>query len=179
MGEQDMEPAKRRRGTLEGGESSIYADVPKAVLEEGSWTAAYFRGLVRGALRKIYFRWPGKKIAFDRVRVEVPGTTKSGKPTKRPGVWYKCQQCGVLGKAQVGKTNPKGYKRMWCDHIEPVVPLDRYPDWREYIERLFCDPDNFEILCDDCHHVKSQAERQIRRENARREKAAKEPPAGD
>jgi hypothetical protein len=87
--------------------------------------------------------------------------------------------CGVLGKAQVSKKNPKGYIRMWVDHVIPVVPLDRYPDWNEYINRLFCDTDNFEVLCDDCHHSKSQAERQIRRENARREKSSKTPPVGD
>jgi hypothetical protein len=68
---------------------------------------------------------------------------------------------------------------MWVDHKDPVVPLDRYPDWNEYVNRLFCDTDNFEVLCDDCHHMKSQAERQVRRENVRRQKTPKTPPAGD
>lgn len=103
---------KQQESGSENTTQSRPADVPEAVLAEGSWSSSYFRGLVRGALRRIYMRWPGRKIALDRVRVEVPGTTKSGEPTKRPGVWYKCQQCGVLGKAQVGKKNPKGYIRM-------------------------------------------------------------------
>lgn len=162
-----------------GSENIIPADIPKAVLEEGGWTPAKFRALVRGALRQIYFRWGGRKVAFDRVRVEVPGVTSKGKPTKRPGIWYKCENCGVLGKSQVSKANPKGYIRMWIDHREPVVPLDRYPDWNEYVNRLFCSPDNFEVLCQTCHADKSQAERQMRRENVRRTKAPKESPTGD
>jgi len=171
MGEQPLGEPKRRRGVDPSSEPGLPADIPQAILEEGSWTAAYFRGLVRGALRRIYFRWPGRQVALKRMRVEVPGTTSKGKPTKRPGVWYKCESCGALGKAQVAKGNPKGQVRIWVDHKDPVVPLDRYPDWNEYVNRLFCDVDNFEVLCDDCHHMKSQAERQIRKENAKSQKA--------
>jgi hypothetical protein len=179
MGEQPLGKPKGRRRPDPSSEAGVPADVPQAIVDEGSWTGSYFRGLVRGALRRIYFRWPGRKVALDRVRVETFGVTKSGEPTKRPAVWYRCETCGTLGKAQVAKGNPKGQVRVWVDHKDPVVPLDRYPDWNEYVNRLFCSPDNFEILCDDCHHMKSQAERQIRKDNVRRQKTPQDPPDGD
>jgi hypothetical protein len=109
------------------------------------------------------------------VRQEVPGTTKKGEPTKKPAIWYKCEQCGVLGKAQVPKANPKGYVRVWVDHKDPVVPLDRYPDWKEYIDRLFCSPDNFEVLCQSCHDDKSRAENEMRRQWRKNAKPQKTP----
>lgn len=121
--------------------------------------------MIRGALRRIYFRYPGRLIALNRVRVEQPQYTTKGVLGKRPGVFYRCEQCGVLGKSQVGKKNPKGHIRVWVDHKDPVVPLDRYPNWDEFINRLFCSADNFEILCSDCHQTKSKAENAERRKN--------------
>lgn len=140
-------------------------DIPAAIEEEGSWTQAYFRGLVRGALRGIFFRWRGRKTALDRFRVSVPGTKKDGSPTKKDGIWYKCAECGILGKAQVSKKNPKGHVRIFLDHLSPVVPLDRYPDWQEYIGNLFCNPENLQALCSVCHKNKSVSENAQRRAN--------------
>ena len=167
MDEQPMEKPEGRSGSSTRSESSIRAaaDVPAAIFDEGSWTHSYFRGLVRGALRGIYFRWPGRKAALDRFRVSVPNVKKDGSPAKRDGIWYKCVKCEILGKAQVSKGNKKGHVRIWLDHIDPVVPLDRYPDWREYIDRLFCAPDNLEALCDNCHKEKSVSENAQRRAN--------------
>jgi hypothetical protein len=102
---------------------------------------------------------------MDAARVEVQNFKKDGSPAKKPGVWYRCMKCGTLGKEVVSKANKNGHIRIWLDHKEPVVPLDRYPDWREYIERLFCDPNNFEVLCDICHKDKSMAENMIRKAN--------------
>jgi 5-methylcytosine-specific restriction endonuclease McrA len=140
-------------------------DIPAAIEEDGSWTQSYFRGLVRGALRGIFFRWKGRKTALDRYRVSVPGTKKDGSPTKKDGIWYKCANCEILGKAQVSKTNPKGHVRIFLDHVTPVVPLDRYPDWREYIDNLFCSPENLQALCSVCHKEKSISENAQRRAN--------------
>lgn len=165
-----------------GMEHSIGHNIPQGVLEDGSWTPAYFTGLIRGALRRIYFRFPGRKASFDRVRVEIPGVTKGGLPKKRPEVWYRCELCGALGKAQVSKANPKGHLRMWLDHDPPLVPVDREIGWSEYVERLFCTSDKARVLCDVCHKSATQiqnAERRAWRANVRREKAAKGTPARD
>jgi hypothetical protein len=125
-------------------------------------------------LRGISFRWPGRKIAMNKVRVEKAELTSKGLPKKKPSVWYKCEHCGVLGKPAKNKA---GHPRMWVDHKDPVVPLDRYPSWSEYVERLFCSPNNFEVLCDDCHYIKSQAERSERRRNLGWKKTNLAPPS--
>lgn len=58
------------------------------------------------------------------------------------------------------------------DHIEPVVPLEGFsPDgsiflgynWSEYLERMFCEADGFQVLCEPCHKIKSNNENQERR----------------
>lgn len=146
-------------------------DIPQGVIEDDSWSEAYFRGLIRGALRRIYFRFPGRKASFDRVRVEIPGVTKGGLPKKRPEVWYKCELCGSLGKAQVSKTNPKGHLRMWLDHDPPLVPVDREIGWSEYVERLFCTSDKARVLCDVCHKACTQIQNAERREWRKRTRA--------
>jgi 5-methylcytosine-specific restriction endonuclease McrA len=59
------------------------------------------------------------------------------------------------------------------DHIKPVVSTDgEKNDMNMYIETLFCEPENIQILCKPCHQAKSQTENEIRKEN--RKKKAKE-----
>jgi 5-methylcytosine-specific restriction endonuclease McrA len=46
------------------------------------------------------------------------------------------------------------------DHILPAVdPLIGFVSWDEFINRLFCPASNLQILCKDCHQVKTKAER--------------------
>lgn len=41
------------------------------------------------------------------------------------------------------------------DHIEEVV-LDKFTTWDEFIERLFCNSDNLQVLCIPCHKKKTK-----------------------
>lgn len=53
---------------------------------------------------------------------------------------YRCAKCKILtSKPQV-------------DHISPV---GKFLDWNMYIERLFCPIENLQVLCWDCHKVKT------------------------
>ena len=167
-GKQPMDKPKRPRRAPASNPAGIFPDIPVGITESSAWTYSYFRGLIRGALRRIYFRWPGRIAALARVRVEVPAVTAKGIPKKRPEVWYKCEMCSALGKAQVSKKNPKGYLRVWVDHDPPLVPLDRpYLPWSEYVERLFCTADKLRILCDNCHYTVTQEQNAQRREYRR------------
>lgn len=84
---------------------------------------------------------------------------------------YVCQKC--FNKF------PNKYVRV--DHKVPVVdPIIGFPmtpegmeDWSVYIPRLFCDVDNLELLCEDCHNLKSGIEQEIRKLN--RKPRAKSP----
>ena len=123
------------------------------------WTEAWFINLVRGQLREAFHRWPVRLSVLERVKVVEETITRSGRPSKRPTVWYVCEQCGAKCKATVAKGNPKNYVRIWVDHIDPVVPVDKVIGFDEYINRLFCKPENLQALCDTCHKAKSAKEK--------------------
>ena len=50
------------------------------------------------------------------------------------------------------------------DHIDPVVPLAGFDSWDNVIERMFCEVDGLQLLCDDCHKTKTTEERLLRAE---------------
>ena len=61
---------------------------------------------------------------------------------------YKCAQC----------KNNFDRQHVKVDHIKPVV-IKKFWGWTEYIERLFCTELNLQVLCQNCHNVKSKRER--------------------
>lgn len=112
------------------------------------WTEARYRGFIRAFLRKASLRWGPKNEVKKAARV-------------RKGV-YICNRC----KEEVTYTKLEGDKRIanvFVDHIIPVVdPVKGFTTWDEYIERLFCEADNLQVLCKDCHDEKSKEEKEIR-----------------
>ncbi len=69
-------------------------------------------------------------------------------------------------KAKVGKYEytcakcKKNFEKVMVDHIDPVVdPKVGFVDWNTYIERMFCDSSNIQVLCRECHAKKTKAER--------------------
>ena len=81
------------------------------------------------------------------------------------GLW-KCASCQEhFKKHEVQK-----------DHINPVVSVnsEKVNDMNSYVETLFCEPENIQILCKPCHATKTQNEG-ILRVQARKEKAAAKP----
>lgn len=168
-------------------------DIPPAIgTEPGTpWTDAFFRAQIRGAIRKVYFLWPGRKHVMKRSRVEVMVRKKDGKGYKKT-VWNRCEQCQVLGKEKPGKADSAALKewkseyaaakkagwelpprpdvpyRIWVDHVDPVVQLDgTMPNWHDYVFRTFIDPSGMQALCDVCHHAKTQAENAERKQNVK------------
>lgn len=95
---------------------------------------------LRWQLRKISLRWPARSQAMARARVER-------------GV-YRCEGCGALTPA----------KNIQADHIIPVVGPNGFTNWDDFIQRLFCSVENYQILCKKCHDVKTLAENKERRD---------------
>ena len=95
---------------------------------------------VKGVLRRASFHWKPRTEALQKARVE------RGK--------YKCAMCGELF----------GPKEVDIDHIHPVVdPRVGFTGFNDYIERLFCDADQFQILCrNGCHPAKCRLEDSLR-----------------
>jgi len=106
------------------------------------WTEARFTSFIRSALRGAFRRWGPKsdvlKDAFTRV--------KKNKASGRQAKHYRCRKCG--------KEFPQ--KQVQVDHTTPIGSVD---NWDSFIERLFCEADNLQVLCKPCHSKKTKKER--------------------
>ena len=109
------------------------------------------RGLLKGALRRVFSRSELRQQALKRV------LTEHNDP-KRPRVkkWGYCEECGEVTAAY----------ELTIDHKDPVIPphttfeemgLDKTAD------RLWCDLANLQAICNTCHDAKTKRERKIRR----------------
>jgi 5-methylcytosine-specific restriction endonuclease McrA len=80
---------------------------------------------------------------------------QDGTPHKVPSVQFQCNPC----QSWVSR------KDINVDHIDPVIPIDgTFEDWQVFVDRLFCDKGNLQLICSSCHHTKTQEERKKRRE---------------
>lgn len=103
-------------------------------------------------LRRLSYQWPARKQAIRNARVS------RGK--------YECAMCKEAGIEAL-----YGPKQIVLDHIHPVIdPFDGWVDWNNYIERLFCDVDNWQVLCKDHHDMKTTLENEIRKDVKKDEK---------
>lgn len=106
-------------------------------------------------IRKGTFKWKPRQAAYKKAKEKV-GCFSTGRPKYK----YRCKHCQELFMA----------KEVVLDHIDPVVPLYGFKsglefDFNEYIERMYCGEDNFQVLCGPCHDIKSKEENSIRRKN--------------
>jgi 5-methylcytosine-specific restriction endonuclease McrA len=65
---------------------------------------------------------------------------------------YFCNACGWVS----------GKKDFQLDHIISVVPVSGWDGFDGFIDRLFCEPDGYQLLCKSCHQVKSAEENALR-----------------
>ena len=73
--------------------------------------------------------------------------------TKRIGEHYICNLCKNIYPA----------KEVNVDHVSPVIlPETGFTTWDSFIERLFCDKSNLQVLCKGCHDEKTRMERKER-----------------
>ncbi len=111
----------------------------KRKYNSGNWTKAKFEAWIKNGLRRLNYRWPPRYEAVKKARVDR-------------GI-YMCK--GYKRRAHRIKT-----KEMQLDHIIPVIdPKTGHTSWDKYINRLFCESNNFQILCLSCHKKKTKEER--------------------
>lgn len=129
---------------------------------------ARWRGFIRMALRKIYFRYPARFEALKRNEKAEPAFKKDGTPKMRSGKQmmtrrYTCEECG---KEELKSTE------ISIDHISPVgwsVGSRNAPtwwSWNHVIDRMFCDSNGLQLLCTDCHKTKSKQDKQDMKDGA-------------
>ena len=117
------------------------ADKPRA---NGEWTEARYRGFIRSALRQAWTRWSPNHITKKMARVGYGQYMCAGYET----------DAHVVGASVV--INGKRKNNIFTDHITPVGGDG---DWNVVIENLFCETDNLQLLCKECHDRKSKDER--------------------
>lgn len=107
-----------------------------------------YESLIRGSLRKAY-----RQAKEPSIRLTLSESPIEKGP--RGGAMFICNHCGLCFSR----------KEVQVDHIEPVIPIDReVKDWNEYISRLFCGIENLQVLCKECHQIKTNREREERNE---------------
>ena len=113
----------------------------------GKWTEAKFKSFIKNNLRRATMKWAPINEALGLAR------TRRG--------FYKCAGCGeeVPASVKEGRTRKKN---VHVDHIEPIVdPAVGWTTWDDCIERMFCELDNLQVLCTDCHDKKCNEEKAI------------------
>jgi 5-methylcytosine-specific restriction endonuclease McrA len=111
----------------------------------GKWTEARFRSFVTSTLRSGTRRWPPKYDALKAAFTERKVNKKSGRQANH----YLCAACE--------ETYPS--TQVQVDHKEPIGPN---LGWDLFIEALFCEADNLQVLCKPCHKKKTKKETSLR-----------------
>ena len=104
-----------------------------------TWSEARYFGFIRSTLRAGFTRWGPKHEAKKKAKVAYNA--------------YECASCGETF------TN----KEVEVDHIVPAGSLKSFDDLPQFVERLFCEADGFQLLCKPCHQDKTNAERLARK----------------
>lgn len=119
----------------------------------GQWTEARYRSFIKGGLRQISMRWG-------------PINEAKKKANLRRGI-YLCAGCNEEIPTSI-RVDGKRKNNIHVDHIKPIVdPTKGWESWDDTIERMFCETDNLQVLCTECHDVKSNEEKaqaKLRRE---------------
>lgn len=71
---------------------------------------------------------------------------------------YRCAKCGKNVPASL-KTPNGTIRKVAVDHKNRVVPETGFDSWDGFINRLFCEQSELQVLCYDCHKEKSANER--------------------
>lgn len=117
---------------------------PLKTRNSGQWTEARFRGFVRSALRTAWMKWPPNQLTKKNARV-ARGRYKCAGYKKRNHVVP--NSIKVEGKRK---------NNIFTDHI---IPVGTHKDWDSTVEGMFCETDNLQLLCKDCHDRKTKDER--------------------
>ena len=112
----------------------------------GEWTEARFKSFVTSALRAASRRWP---VKYKALKAAFAGRQVNAK-TGKLAMHYRCAACNKLYVAS----------DVQVDHIRPVVdPKKGFVSWDVYIDRMFCEMENLQVLCKADHKVKTDQEK--------------------
>lgn len=109
----------------------------------GTMTESAFWTFIRSTLRNKSRFWKPINQAKLNSRRIYKG------PNKRQKFEYQCNICKHWFPE----------KGINVDHIIPAGTLKSASDLSQFVERLFCEIDNLQVLCEKCHNEKTQIEK--------------------
>ena len=124
------------------------ATTPKT-RNSGTMTESAFWSFIRSGLRQKSRWWKPISECKAKAKRLYKG------PLKRQKFEYQCNHC-------------KGWfpdKKINVDHVIPAGTLTCAQDLPGFVERLFCEVDNLQVLCETCHDVKTKKERNESKSN--------------
>ena len=113
----------------------------------GTLTESAFWSFIRSGLRQKSRWW--KPIT--QCKLNAKRAYKG--VNKRQKFEYQCNDC----KKWFAEKNIN------VDHIQPAGSLNCANDLPGFVERLFCEVDNLQVLCSGCHNIKTQNEKDGKR----------------
>jgi len=115
----------------------------------GTLTESAFWSFIRSGLRQKSRWW--KPIT--QCKLNAKRSYKG--PNKRQKFEYQCNDC----KKWFAEKNIN------VDHTIPVGALNCAEDLPGFVNRLFCEVDNLQILCSTCHDTKTKQENESRKKS--------------
>lgn len=116
------------------------------------------RGLLKGAIRRVFSRSDLRRAVLEACRTDYMDSKRPR--VKKWGICNTCKQHEPLYLMQV-------------DHIDPIVPVEKTLEqmsWDTVVDRVWCDKNNLQCVCKECHHTKTKEEGKLRREFKKRNK---------
>lgn len=115
----------------------------------GTMTESQYWSFIRSGLRNKSRRWAPIYTTLNKAK--RPSKSKN----KRLKFEYQCNECK--------KWKPNS--EVAVDHIKPAGSLTCGAHLEEFVNTLFCEMDNLQVLCKDCHKIKTEQEKEDRKKN--------------
>lgn len=121
------------------------------------WTQSRYESFVKSVLRAGSRKWPPKYKVLNEAKCGKMVNVRSGRLAEH----YRCSNCG----------EPFPSTMVAVDHVEPVVSTSGFTSWDSVISRLFCGVEGLQVLCKECHKVKTKQENEERKAHNNNNKA--------
>lgn len=120
---------------------------------------------IMNVLRQGTISWSGRKEALAKARIkrfERWTKPRKGKPSRKLyKLWWVCAKCGREEREE---------NLVQVDHIEEIGSFQGC--WDDYVHRVYCRPENLQVLCLTCHKSKTAIFTNARKEFQRKKRRA-------
>ena len=118
-------------------------------VKKKEWTLARKHSFIVAVLRSGTRRYPPKYETLNDAKTEKKINVNTGRLAQH----YLCNECRDDFPA----------KNVQVDHINPVVSSQGFTTWDSFIANLYCEKNNLQVLCLECHAIKTQQEKTQRK----------------